>query len=55
MPIRKAKDLTESGWYWWRANPAMNWDVMHIRDPQRLSYAIDAVEFVGPLTPPPSR
>ena len=50
--IKKAAELTDSGYYWYRVKPSRQWKILHITAPQRLSYGIDSFEFSGPIPSP---
>lgn len=50
--IKKAGELTDSGYYWYRVKPSRQWNVLHITDPQRLSYGMASFEFSGPIPAP---
>lgn len=50
--IKTIGELSESGHYWYRVKPSSQWNIMHITDPQRLSYGIASFEFSGPIPAP---
>jgi len=50
--IKKVNELTDSGYYWYRVKPSRQWKVLHITDPQRLSYGMASFEFSGPIPAP---
>jgi predicted transcriptional regulator len=50
--IKKTSELTADGYYWYRVKPSRQWKILHITDPQRLSYGIDSFEFSGPIPAP---
>jgi hypothetical protein len=50
--IKKAPELTDSGYYWYRVKPSRQWKILHITNPQRLSYGMASFEFSGPIPAP---